>query len=368
MYNLNQSHLRIVTRLDNIYTYDVEVSKCENCKPQSYNFQGGYTASILTELSRYLNFSFELLSDPSLTYRFDLASEYSVDLFAASYSLQRLNSSDVVPTFVTGVSRIQMFLNRQFESSMNDAVFLPFDKFVWVLLLLLTIFVTICSGGFTRLTENIETLDGAFQILAIACLKGCGVIVQSMSSRIITWTMSITFVVIFAAYSGSIVSINAVKKYSIDSFEEVLSSHFDIGFDVGFNNGSVIQRATDEILNTSENIQQMYKRMLESVFRSKYRPAINFGIQRLRETGQLRYFMRKWIPGIGDEACSSRNAEDSSVNIGQLQSAFLIDIVGTILAFIFFVGEKILKWKTNNVETKVERGHSKSVVKYAGYK
>ncbi|CAG7686781.1 unnamed protein product [Allacma fusca] len=400
MFNLNRTVLRVVTRLDNAYPYDVEVEISETgCSHKSsYDIKGGFAGQLFLELSRYLNFGYELVEDPTCTYRFDIASNLSIDLFAASFSLTESRGSAVDPSFVTGASNVVVFLNRELEFSMHDFILHPLQPQVWLFIGLLILIFSASIFISTFLNEKVSSWDGIFKIFATSFQQDCNITFDTAPSRIIVWTSSITFLLLLAAYSGKVISLNAVKKYSIDSFEEVVASKYDINFDVGFNNGSAYQIAA-EALNRTPVMQRFFQKVLKSSFKfdnfkeslkrvdvkpfayiideetgysavegrlgffpceygkisfahvkypwvmflrkgSKFRPAINYGIQKLRETGHLRYFFKRWIPGSRSVACSTKSREKySSIQLRHLRSSFIIFAGGVCLALATFLLE-----------------------------
>ncbi|CAG7815125.1 unnamed protein product, partial [Allacma fusca] len=72
--------------------------------------KGECAANLLIQLSSYLNFSYEfvLAGNKTLTHRFEEASNLSIDLFAASYSLTKQRIVIADPTFAIASSRIKI--------------------------------------------------------------------------------------------------------------------------------------------------------------------------------------------------------------------------------------------------------------------
>ena len=69
--------------------------------------------------------------------------------------------------------------------------------------------------------------------------------VESTPSKVTVLTASFAALLLMSAYSAKIVSIGTVRIYSINSLAELASSIFDLSYDIGYGNGSVLQYYTE---------------------------------------------------------------------------------------------------------------------------
>ena len=64
---------------------------------------------------------------------------------------------------------------------------------------------------------------------------------KSTPSKLTQLTAAFFGFLLISAYSAKIVAIGTVKIYSIDSLAALAASVFDVSFDTGYGNGSVLQ-------------------------------------------------------------------------------------------------------------------------------
>lgn len=68
---------------------------------------------------------------------------------------------------------------------------------------------------------------------------------NSTPSKLTVLTASVAAFLLMSTYSATIVSVATVKTYSIHSLSQLTSSIFDLSYDLGYGNGSVLQYYTE---------------------------------------------------------------------------------------------------------------------------
>ncbi|CAG7728239.1 unnamed protein product [Allacma fusca] len=78
---------------------------------------------------------------------------------------------------------------------------------------------------------------------------------------------------------------------------------------------------------------------------SKFRTAINYGILKLQETGQIRYLTIRWLPRAGYRACENVGDRITSIALHHTETAFIFLAVSTVSALFCLVSEIVVDWK-----------------------
>ena len=75
----------------------------------------------------------------------------------------------------------------------------------------------------------------------IFVISDTGIKYSNGSCRVLLWTTAIFAVMLYTCYSGTMVSILSVPKYSILNLDSLIASDYKIYLELGYNNGSSIQ-------------------------------------------------------------------------------------------------------------------------------
>ncbi|KAG5667152.1 hypothetical protein PVAND_015149 [Polypedilum vanderplanki] len=233
---------------------------------------------------------------------------------------------DVIDYLICTSQTRSKFVFRSPKLSFTENVFLlPFDKFVWICLLMLPFIAAIVlyfsmfiewKMEEKRNDEHKPTLMSTFLLLYCALTQqGSAMIPKAFSSRLIVVISFTAFLFLYSSYSANIVALLQSPSNKIKSLSDLLISKMDFGVDDTIFNHFYFSHADEPIRREIYQTKIKDKNGKEKFF------DLTKGIEKMRQ-GLFAFHMEV---GVGYKIVSETFQEDEKCGLQEIQYLQVVD-------------------------------------------